>query len=199
MTSLPAAAPHLAPPGAGLPQPELFIARFLFRLNYWTGNLSSFTATFERERSAIRDLYLRCDSAAAVRRILISRLPGMEDSSRYWSVWMTLDHLRIVNRSIAGTVLDLTNGRIPPGTAGTAQVKPSVDASETVVAAYENSCDHLLEVARRKPNLKTSVRFAHPWFGPLDALGWFALAGSHMGIHRRQIRKIMEAVRQPPS
>jgi hypothetical protein len=29
--------------------------------------------------------------------VLIARPRGLEDSSRYWSVWMTLDHLRIVH------------------------------------------------------------------------------------------------------
>ena len=34
-------------------------------------------------------------------------------------------------------------------------------------------------------------RDAHPWFGPMDASAWHALAGTHMGIHRAQIADII--------
>ena len=34
------------------------------------------------------------------RRVLIRRPPGLEDSSRYWSAFMTLEHLRIVHREM---------------------------------------------------------------------------------------------------
>ena len=35
------------------------------------------------------------------------------------------------------------------------------------------------------------MRFAYPWFGPLDATGWHALAGGHVAIHRVQIEPII--------
>jgi hypothetical protein len=44
------------------------------------------------------------------------------------------------------------------------------------------------------PNLKTKTRFSHPWFGPLDASGWHAMAGSHMAIHRKQIERILQGL-----
>lgn len=40
-------------------------------------------------------------------------------------------------------------------------------------------------------NFKTRARFPHPWFGPMDAHGWHALAGGHMSIHRVQIERIL--------
>jgi hypothetical protein len=33
-------------------------------------------------------------------------------------------------------------------------------------------------------------RFAHPWFGPIDAFRWHCLLGIHQGIHRRQLEAI---------
>ena len=111
---------QLAPPGAGLPGPELFIARLLFRLQKWRGNRDSFNARFIREREAIRRSLARCDGTAAGTRVLIKRLPGMEDSSRHWSVWMTLDHLRIVNHGIAKTIASLAREISPSGRASTA-------------------------------------------------------------------------------
>jgi hypothetical protein len=118
----------------------------------------------------------------------------MEDSSRDWSVWMTLDHLRIVNREMARVIHDLTHGRPPEGKASTANVKPSPDAPAAVAGEYEAACDELMATVAAAPDLKTALRHAHPWFGPLDAAGWHVLAGGHMGIHRVQIERILDGL-----
>jgi hypothetical protein len=193
--------PKLAPPGAGLPGPELYIARMLFALRRLTGNRDSFTADFQRERETIRGLVRSCEGEDGARRVLISRPPGLEDSSRYWSVWMTLDHLRIVHNGIIRVIGALTNGKMPEGKSSTAAVKPSPQTSSAVVAEYEQSCDKLLATVAAAGNLKTALRYAHPWFGPLDAAGWHALAPNHLQIHRVQIGRILEKLaaedRQP--
>jgi hypothetical protein len=186
----------LAPPGAGLPKLELFVARLLFRLRRRTGNSKSFTTLFQNEREKIRELVAICPMNAANVRVLIERVPGLEDSSRYWSVWMTLDHLRIVNGQIARVIQMLLAGKVPPGTASTAAVKPSPDVSGAVRDAYEASCTQLFELVRTEPNLNTRVRYAHPWFGPLDGSGWHALAGGHMRIHRVQLERILAGLAQ---
>ena len=187
--------PPLAPPGAGLPKLELLIGRLQFALRRSRGNRESFNAHFQREREAIRRLVAACDAESGARRVLIARPPGMEDSSRYWSVWMTLDHLRIVNTSITRIIGALAKGVTPPGRSSTAAVKPSPDATASVARDYEESCDALSKTVAAIPELKTTVKYQHPWFGPLDASGWHALAGSHMGIHRVQIERIIEGLR----
>jgi hypothetical protein len=120
------------------------------------------------------------DAKSAGQRVLIRRLPGLEESSRYWSVWMTLDHLRIVHVSMREAIRALTNGVMPAGTASTAAVKPNPNVAGAVVAEYEKSCDELLATVATARNLKTALRFAHPWLGPLDAAGWHALAAGHI-------------------
>src|SRR5712671_4616375 len=92
--------PKLAPPGAGLPRSELLIGRWLFALRRATGSRESCNARFQRERETIRALVRPLDVDFAARRVLIERPRGLEDSSRFWSVWMTLDHLRIVHHSM---------------------------------------------------------------------------------------------------
>lgn len=170
---------------------ELFVGRLLFALRRLTGNRCSFDTRFRNERQLIRSLVSSCDEESAACRVLITRPPGLEDSSRYWSVWMTLDHLRIVNYEIARVIGALTKGISPDGEASTAAVKPIIEASAAVVAAYEESCDALLSTVAASPKLDTEVRFAHPWFGPMTASGWHALAGGHMSIHRVQIERIL--------
>ena len=186
--------PQLAPPGAGLPAIELFIGRILFGLRRWTATRDSVNAHFQKEREAIRALVNSCDAESAARRVLIARARGLEDSSRNWSVWMTLDHLRIVNREITRIIQDLTQGRIPEGAASTASVKPSPNVTASVVAEYEQSCDALLAAIAAAPDLNTTLRFAHPWFGPLNAAGWHTLASGHMGIHHEQLVRIIRAL-----
>jgi hypothetical protein len=104
---------------------------------------------------------------------------------------MTLDHLRIVHHEMARVISTLGKGQVPPGAANTAAVKPSLTADASVVVEYEASCDALLAAAAAVPDLRTAARFAHPWFGPLSAAGWYALAGGHLAIHRTQIERIV--------
>lgn len=183
--------PQLDAPGAGLPRAELFFGRILFALRRLVTSRAAADAHFERERAAIRALIADCSSESGAVRVLIERAPGMEDSSRFWSVWMTLDHLRIVNLEMARVIRALANGVSPKGKASTAAVKPSVAANEKVVLAYEEACEALLASAAEAKDLRTPLRFAHPWFGPMDAAGWHALAGGHMRIHRVQIERIL--------
>jgi len=182
--------PKLDAPGAGLPAAELLIARWRFGRALKHGNRESFIRQFQLEREKIREL-VRChDADSAARRVLIERVRGMADSSRFWSIWMTLDHLRIVHLGITRTVSLLLAGKRPPGKADTAAVKPSADVTGIVVDEFEKSCDGLLKVATDAADLRTQLRHEHPWFGPLDAFGWLALAAGHLGVHREQIERI---------
>ncbi|MEO5711991.1 MAG: hypothetical protein ABIT37_00740 [Luteolibacter sp.] len=156
-----------APPGAGLPLPELMIVRVFYRLRRLTGNRETFNKLFSSERSTIGSLVESCEPQSRAKRVLIQRVRSFEDSSRYWSVLMTLDHQRIVNQSITGLIGALSKGKTPPGKASTAAVKP---------------------------NLKTKARYNHPWFGSMDASGWHATAAHHLGIHRVQIERILSGL-----
>jgi len=186
--------PQLAPPGAGLPIIELWVARLLFALTRRRGNRDTFVTKFKQEREAIRALVDSCPEAKRGEQVLITRLRGLEDSSRNWSVWMTLDHLRITNTAFIRVITALTQGRVPPGQASTAAVKPSATVTAAVEADFERSCDGVLAAMTEASELKTQLRFAHPWFGPLDAFGWAAMAGMHMGIHRAQIQSILRGL-----
>lgn len=184
----------LAPPGAGLPLPELLIARGLFAIRCRSGNSRSFTARFLKERETIRRLLVGRDEPSLGERVLIRRPPGLEDSSRDWSVLMTLDHLRIVHEEFVRVIHALARETVPEGKASTAAVKPDPEVKADVVVRYETSCDELLACLESVPNFKTRAKYAHPWFGPMDAYAWHALAGGHMSIHRVQIERILKAL-----
>jgi hypothetical protein len=186
--------PKLAPPGAGLPKIELFIARAIFSLLSRRATREGVNALVQKERSTIRALVRSVDADAASRRVLIPRLRGMEDSSRYWSVWMTLDHLCLVHKMVNRVIDSLAKNNLPAGKVSTANVKPSPAVTEAVVAEYEKSCDDLLSTVAAAPNLNTAMRHEHPWFGPLDAARWHVLAAGHLRLHRGQIERIIQGL-----
>ncbi len=190
-----AAAPHLAPPGAGIPVIERIAGRAILTLRRWLGSRERFSREFSSERATIETLYGSLDNLTLSTRVLIPRLRGLEDSSRYWSVLMTLDHLRIVNTQIASVIMSLVDGVVPQEKASTAAVKPDPDVRPGVIEMYEASCDRFLNVADSPASLDSRDRYSHPWFGPLNAAGWHAMAAMHMRIHRAQlalIRKELE-------
>ncbi len=188
--------PQLAAPGAGIPLLERLIGKMIFTARRLAGNRDSFNRRIVREREFIRRLVESCDPASLGKRVLIKRLPGLEDSSRYWSVLMTLDHLRIVNTQLVEVFERLPQGKLPDHEADTAAVKPSAEVRHEVIGSYETSCDALLTAIAAVPDLKTRTRYRHPWFGPMDAYAWHSLAGGHMGIHRVQIERIIEGIRK---
>lgn len=191
--------PRLAPPGAGLPKPELFAARLIFRWHCFTTSRAQAAAMIVAERDACLALIRDRTPALLARRVLIPRLRGLEDSSRDWSVYMTLEHLRIVNASIAEVIGLLAQGKTPAQAASTAAVKPSPSVGGETVAAFAAGCEQLAATVAAVPDLHTSTRYAHPWFGPLDAAGWHAMAGFHLRLHRRQIEDILARAEQNPA
>lgn len=190
------AEPSLAPPGAGLPPLELFFARLAFRAFVWRGGREVFTDKFQKEHQRIQALISRCDADTGGRQVLIPRPRGLEDSSRHWSVWMTLEHLRLMHGAVRKVITALDRGISLQGTASTAAVKPAPGITVDVMESYEESCADLLRTVERVQDLKTPLKFPHPWFGPLDAGGWYAMAAFHLSLHRAQIQQILRMLPQ---
>lgn len=185
---------HLAPPGAGLPEAERLVAGLIFRWHCFTTSRTQAAAQIVTERDGLLALVKNCPPEKRTLRVLIPRLRGMEDSSRNWSVLMTLEHVRIVNAGFEQVITLLAQGRVPPHAASTAAVKPSPEAGPKVVEAFVQGCDSLARTVAALSDLHTSARYRHPWFGSLDAAGWHALAGSHMQLHRRQVESIVKHI-----
>lgn len=183
--------PPLRPPGAGLPRGELFASRIGFRLMNLFVSRRGAGAWFRAEADRLLALARSLGSADATRRVLIPRLPGLEDSSRYWSVCMTLEHLVIVDEAIAGTIESLVRGVVPGREVSTADVKPAPTADVTAVDRFEATARDYLDRIDALPDLRTKVSYRHPWFGPLPALSWHRLAALHHRIHRKQIERII--------
>lgn len=67
---------------------------------------------FKFEARKIVALAGRASAAQATVPVLIDRVVGIEDSSRYWSVFIVLDHLWIVDEGITQIIETLTDDRL---------------------------------------------------------------------------------------
>jgi hypothetical protein len=184
--------PILQPPGKGLPGYELLVARLLVWCRYIRTSREEAAAVFQFEKGEILRLARELDSQVAARPTLIKRLRGLEDSSRFWSVYMTVDHLRIVNTEVATIIQDLVLGVRPQRIATTKGVKPSSLADVTTLSGFEQACNRFEEISNNSKDLRTQMTWNHPWFGELNAQQWHFFAGFHMHLHRRQILAIRE-------
>lgn len=186
--------PKLQPPGMGLPKVELLVARILVGIKLRTTSQQEAAKLFVSESTKILTIADRVDRTQASRRILIKRLPGMEDSSRYWSLYMTMDHLCIVNRFTIDVINSLLKGELPQIVASTAAVKPREDVNHSVVPLFRSICAEFEASFPPNRDLKSEIKLAHPWFGELNAKQWHFFAGFHMNLHRKQMIKIEEQI-----
>ena len=186
----------LPPPGAGLPALEraaldiTFKTVAVFLPDKWSIKL------FRREANELLRLASGEDESYDVfHQLLIPRVIGIEDSSRYWSVMMVLEHLCLSNRDMLDTVKALAAGIVPRGEIDIALYKPSPDVGYDVLDRYrelsDEYCGAVQQLLQSRGSLPAAVRFKHPWFGLLTAHQWHCLTTVHQRIHRRQMQKIV--------
>jgi hypothetical protein len=189
------AEPQLAPPGAGLPFIEWAIAKYVFiPLRFRTVTLDEAVKEFAAESATITALVKRLDETQLSTRRLIPRLQGLEDSSRYWSVAMTLQHMCIVNNRVRGVIIGLTHGKTSMQAGSTADVKPPTDVNcATALNEFgQTNRDFLDTVSRVDFEKFPRATFAHPWFGALAARQWVQFLPAHQQIHKKQIAEIVK-------
>ncbi|MEM9080199.1 MAG: DinB family protein [Verrucomicrobiota bacterium] len=190
------AQPQLAPPGAGLPKPEALIIRYLafplLRLKLTPKECFKLFAESGHELLSLsQDLSLQ----QLTTPILVKRLPGMEDSSRNWSMEETLEHIQIVSAGALYIISKLEKGQKPAVEVRTQDVKPNGGLGLDRVRAFR---DYLADLPNRLQPLTYSSKTTHhhPWFGPLPSLDWLRLLAFHQDLHRKQARLIARELKK---
>lgn len=191
-------APSLQPPGAGLPWWELLLIRyFVFpracRILSW----ESAGKLFQDEGTRILAVWDTLPAERLGERVLIRRIAGIEDSSRYWSAAMTVEHLNVVGTGIIRTISKLRQGEVPDRRVRIEDVKPrGEEAPSSVRSTFIGLLAEVTTMVADYPPMRggDGPRYAHPWFGPIDAFHWYCLLGLHQGIHRKQIEAIREGL-----
>ena len=187
--------PQLESPGAGLPAFELAWLRIMFRCACVLISLNAGLRWFKFEARKIVALAGRVSAAHVAAPVLIDRVVGIEDSSRYWSVFMVLDHLRIVDEGMTQIVQTLTDDRLFGQEVRIQDVKPSPQSGPETIGRFLNAVDGYESTVTRLGTLGGRVRHPHPWFGPMTAHDWHCLAAIHHWVHRRQLERIVRKLR----
>lgn len=187
--------PQLQKPGAGLPFFEALLLRFAFPRYARKMNWDEAQRLFDKEGEKILALVRPLDNEVLGRRVLIPRIRGLEDSSRFWSVAMTLEHIVIVGQQLEYAIVMLSKGELPDGKADIAAVKPKgLDEPGQAVRSFEAFVEQFRESMNTKVGDRDSrLTFRHPWFGMLNAFQWHFLAAGHQNLHRKQIQLILES------
>jgi hypothetical protein len=189
---------RLALPGAGLPIFERLTLQYIaFPLLTKLMSDSLATSMFNREGKNIVSLTKKLSSSGLRQKVLVPRISGMEDSSRYWSVGMTLVHLMLVGGTILEIVSILNDGEIPNFKVSIEDVKPSEEIPENIVNQFSNFLkvyEENLRFILDKKREDSLVRHRHPWFGLLTAHQWLVLSSVHQRIHRIQIKNIIKGL-----
>jgi hypothetical protein len=186
--------PTLESPGASLPAFELAWLRILFRCACRVISLQAGLRWFELEARKITALAGSAPAAQAALPVLINCVVGIEDSSRYWSVFMVLDHLRIVDEGMTQIVQTLTDDRLFQQEVRIQDVKPSPQSGPETIDRFLKAVDGYTSTVTRLVTLGRQVRHPHPWFGPMTAHDWHCLAAIHHWVHRRQLERIVRTL-----
>lgn len=192
-TQNPAAPPRLDAPGAGLPLVQSFVARyylgpFVAGRSDWDENLARFEAINGKILKTIEGL----SDAQLAQRALVPPQPGLEDSSRHWSIAMTLEHLAHVGMNVRELIAALSKGVVPPVEVDIAKVKPlgKMAATEAVAAFREFAATTRSFLQAQVGDRRSASALRHPWFGPFRAQQWQWLLAAHAGVHYKQIKEI---------
>lgn len=190
------AEPQLDKPGAGIPFFELAVARYiLMPLRFLSTSQQQALKDIENDTREILALVEKLSPQQMVERRLIPRLAGLEDSSRYWSVAMTLEHIVIVNESIRAAVISLCAGRKLEKKASTADVKPERGVQpETIISRFKQTSEIFLNSLANCKTENSKEKYEHPWFGPLSAEQWIVFVSPHLQIHKQQIKEIIKRI-----
>lgn len=173
-------------PGAGLPSHHRlflrwFVGPVISRAMPWERNRRSFRNMNER----ILKLVNRLSDDELSRRVLVPPVFGLEDSSRYWSVLMLLEHLVIVGSGIKAIVVSLSHGKVPDFEVEIAKVKPKGGKTpKEVVKSYTAFFRAVMDdIEREVKDKKSKAKLKHPWFGTFTAKQWHWLMAEHTIVH----------------
>lgn len=186
--------PKLAAPGAGIPWYQtlllrLYVGPFVSAKTPWEISQARADQVHKKILAEIEGL----NEQQLKTRVLVPPQAGLEDSSRYWSVAMALEHVVIVGRSIFELVPALTAGVSPTDrTADTAKVKPfgQMSTQQSIENFKDFMTDEFALLNRSLKDRNSKTTFKHPWFGNMTAQQWYWLISAHAGIHLKQIREI---------
>lgn len=147
---------------------------------------------FKKLTQKILDLAADLPERQHTTQVMVPPQIGLEESSRYWSVSMTLEHLLTVTRGMQAVIEDLSQGIKPEGEVSLARLKPKGERGPgDIYSEFEEFMRGVPEAsAKALATNNSTVTYAHPWFGEMTAKQWHWLMVAHLAIHYRQLKNI---------
>jgi len=179
--------------GGGLSRGRAFFLRhlgfpFLNSIVSWERALD----IFEKEGEKVLSFARSMDKDKLFERVLVPKLFGLEDNSRYYSVAMVLEHLLIVGTALQNRIPMLSQGKSVAQEIKIEDYKPYMEIEDSIIAQYESFLHGFRkEVEENIDNIYLENRHEHPWFGELKAKDWSVMGAIHQVVHRRQIEAII--------
>lgn len=186
--------PKLGKPGAGVPFLERMVLRwYLGPFQAARSNWEEVDVSFQKLAAKMLKTFEGLTPEQMETRVLVPSQKGLEDSSRYWSVAMVLEHVALVGNYMKAIVLELSNGRVPPHRVDTALVKPTgkAGAAESAKAFRAFSETVVKDIQKGVGDRESRSTLRHPWFGPFTAKQWHWLLVGHMLVHYKQLKEIV--------
>jgi len=148
---------------------------------------------FEKEGELIVQLANTVSKNKQQERILVPKLFGLEDNSRYYSIAMVLRHLLIVGNALQDRIPSLSQGKKLEKAIKIEEYKPYEIIDENIIQEYEIFFKGFKEILESKvDNIYLENSHEHPWFGNLKAKEWAVMGAIHQMVHRRQIEAIIK-------
>jgi hypothetical protein len=188
--------PKLDKPGAGLPFLDSLFVR------WYVGPIQSRKADKEKNLRLFKMVGARilkeADGVAADKRdvkVLVPKMKGIEDSSRFWSVNDTLEHLLITGHGMRKLIVELAAGRTTDWVVKIEDFKPKGKyKGGDARPDFKVFVDETVELLAPLPIEDSGLTHKHPWMGEFNALQWTWLLGGHGGIHLAQLQAIKKGL-----
>jgi len=150
---------------------------------------------FEKEGEKVLSLARSMEKDKLFERVLVPKLFGLEDNSRYYSVAMVIEHLIIVGAALKKRIPSLSQGKSLDKEIKIEDYKPYMKIDDMIIDQYEIFLHGFRkEVEENINNIYLENRHKHPWFGELKAKDWSVMGAIHQMVHRRQIEEIIRGL-----
>lgn len=188
--------PQLDKPGAGLPFPDNLVVR------YWIGPFQSRRADKEQNLRLFKMVGARilreADGVPAEKRdvkVLVPKMRGIEDSSRYWSANDVLEHLLLTGEPMRQLIVDLAKGKTSDYEVKIENFKPRGKYSGGDARPdFKKFVDETIAVLTPLDLSDEGPAHKHPWMGMFNKLQWTWLLAGHSGIHLAQLQAIKKGL-----
>ncbi|MDD2887122.1 MAG: hypothetical protein PHY66_04930 [Aliarcobacter sp.] len=148
---------------------------------------------FEYEGKEVLNLVKDLPKDKLFKKVLIPKIFGIEDNSRYYSPAMVLWHLLYVGVTLQEGIVSLSKNEKIDFTVKIENFKPFVQIDEDIVEKYENFLNNYRKfIETNIENKYINNCLSHPWFGCLNPHQWLVMSAIHQMVHKRQIKKILE-------